>query len=88
MPPNTVKVDRTTRWGNHAAARSGMKGAEAVQLFEQWVEHEAPTEWRDAARAALMGKNLACWCKLGMPCHADYLLAWLARTVSESAPPD
>ena len=24
--------------------------------------------------AALAGKNLACWCKLGEPCHADVLL--------------
>lgn len=24
--------------------------------------------------SALRGKNLACWCKLGHPCHADVLL--------------
>lgn len=24
--------------------------------------------------APLRGKNLACWCKLGEPCHADVLL--------------
>lgn len=24
--------------------------------------------------SALRGKNLACWCKLGTPCHADVLL--------------
>jgi hypothetical protein len=23
---------------------------------------------------ALKGKNLACWCKLDEPCHADFLL--------------
>jgi len=22
----------------------------------------------------LRGKNLACWCKIGEPCHADILL--------------
>lgn len=22
----------------------------------------------------LRGKNLACWCKIGNPCHADVLL--------------
>lgn len=32
---------------------------------------EAPT--RDAL-TQLRGKNLACWCKLGEPCHADVLL--------------
>lgn len=25
-------------------------------------------------RRELAGKNLACWCKLGSPCHADVLL--------------
>lgn len=29
---------------------------------------------RKTARAELAGKNLACWCKVGVPCHADVLL--------------
>lgn len=29
---------------------------------------------RKTIRAELRGKNLACWCKLGEPCHADVLL--------------
>ncbi len=28
----------------------------------------------DEIRAELAGKDLACWCKLGTPCHADVLL--------------
>ena len=32
----------------------------------------APTH--DEIRAELRGKNLACWCALDMPCHADVLL--------------
>lgn len=28
----------------------------------------------EAAPHALKGKNLACWCALDMPCHADVLL--------------
>lgn len=31
-------------------------------------------EKRAAIRAQLAGKNLACWCPLGQPCHADVLL--------------
>lgn len=31
-------------------------------------------ELRAAARSELGGKNLACWCPLGQPCHADVLL--------------
>jgi hypothetical protein len=33
---------------------------------------EAPS--LDAIRAQLQGKNLACWCPLDQPCHADVLL--------------
>ena len=31
-------------------------------------------EYRIAARTELSGKNLACFCALGSPCHADVLL--------------
>lgn len=34
--------------------------------------HRAPTV--DEIRAELAGKNLACWCRLDSPCHADVLL--------------
>jgi Domain of unknown function (DUF4326) len=77
MPANTVKVDRTTRWGNYPAARAGVTGVAAVDLFARWVENEAPEEWKYAAILALKQKDLACWCKEGAPCHADYLLVWI-----------
>lgn len=83
MPENTVKVDRTTRWGNpFAAGRDGPMGrtpvdnAGAVGFFEQMMRdselHEAAQYPADLS--ALRGKNLACWCKPGAPCHADVLL--------------
>jgi hypothetical protein len=28
----------------------------------------------EAARRELAGKNLACWCRVGLSCHADVLL--------------
>jgi hypothetical protein len=77
MPANTVKVDRSTRWGNHPAARAQVAGEEAVRLYTSWVENESTEEWRKSATLALRGKHLACWCKAGAPCHADYLLAWV-----------
>lgn len=33
-------------------------------------------------RTELAGKDLACWCELGMPCHADTLLAIANPSVS------
>jgi len=80
MPPNTVKVDRSTMWGNRwqVGTRSNTLGRnvetvdEAVNLYRDlvWVEpHQIA--W---VREQLRGKNLACWCKAGAPCHADVLL--------------
>jgi hypothetical protein len=44
--------------------------AQAVALFRT---HVAKHLARDI-RATLRGKNLACWCKIGDPCHRDVLL--------------
>lgn len=75
MPPNTVKVDRTTHWGNWAAWRAGLTSRRAAaDYFRTWVENEASQAWKDLARKKLEGKNLACWCPPGEPCHADVLL--------------
>lgn len=86
MPPDTVKVDRTTKWGN--PFRTGRHGtrADCVALFAHMccgylcltvdracvvAQRAYPTR---AIRAELRGKNLACWCPLDGPCHADVLL--------------
>ena len=87
MPPNTVKVDRTTRWGNGAAKigedisyyTPGCTSATAndvVDLFRRFMAaHEAADRVAfEGLIAPLRGKNLACWCKPGAPCHADVLL--------------
>lgn len=67
MPPNTVYVGRPFKWGNPWKVRPASK---AVELFERY---EAPFMAR-VARQELRGKNLACWCRLDQPCHADILL--------------
>ncbi|HUP08534.1 MAG TPA: DUF4326 domain-containing protein [Caldimonas sp.] len=80
MPPHTLKVDRTTRWGNpYTPAESGSM-TEAVQRHARWMRGELPAPdgkpppTQDEIRAALGGHNLACWCPLDGPCHADLLL--------------
>ena len=35
---------------------------------------QQPPPTVDAIRSALAGRNLACWCPAGGPCHADLLL--------------
>lgn len=103
MPANTVKVDRTSKWGNPFVKHSdgvAMDRALAVQLFKSMLVRDGswwsrPMPWPKGmipsgppttvsdVEAELRGKNLACWCPLDGPCHADVLLA-LAN--SEGAP--
>lgn len=81
MPPNTVKVDRATVWGNRWHYEMPGGAAYAVDCYRRWLAGEKvgaikrPTpEFLEALRANLHGKNLACWCPLDQPCHADVLL--------------
>ena len=81
MPANTVKVDRTTRWGNPFTVAECGSIALAVAQHGRWMRGEiaAPGGVEPPApetlRGALAGRNLACWCALNGPCHADLLLA-------------
>jgi hypothetical protein len=88
MPENTVKVDRSTGWGNPFLVGDDGTAAECVDLYRKLIiggllcmSTRAPaSEQRGAmVRVAaglhtLRGKNLACWCALDKPCHADVLL--------------
>ena len=87
MPPNTVKVTRGTgmRWGNpyvvgdHRITRQtpGQPYAEPTpENCVKWFRaHVVETPGMiDKIRAELRGKNLACWCRPGAPCHANILL--------------
>jgi hypothetical protein len=91
MPPNTVKVDRTTRWGNPYALEYAYGAWKVVgpggRVYGVWDYKPAAVrkaielfvaslndEECSAIRADLAGKNLACWCPLDGPCHADALL--------------
>lgn len=85
MPQNTVKVDRTTEWGNpfdwkDLADQLGRDQAQAhaVETYRRWLAGEVqgprPPPLGMEIQSALRGKNLACWCKAGTACHADVLL--------------
>lgn len=80
MPPNAVKVDRTTRWGNPFTIAEFGSVAEAVSRHGRWMRGEIPAPRGEEPpspadiRASLAGRDLACWCALGGPCHAELLL--------------
>lgn len=96
MPANTVKVDRTNKkFGNPftigcnpsqfstALPSHCGSAADAVAAFSYFAETWMTlTEgrWIDP----LVGKNIACWCKPGDPCHGDVLLALAAARLNGS----
>lgn len=52
---------------------SDEQAVDAYEAHSQWLARmgEHPI---GAARRELRGKNLACWCSIDKPCHADVLL--------------
>ena len=70
MPPNTVSVTRPGRYGNPFRVGRDGTAQECVDKFRE----EMPDFAKLAYRQELRGKNLACFCDLDQPCHADVLL--------------
>lgn len=95
MPPNTVCVDRSTKWGNPFVV--GKSGGAFTRLVKNrrhaWQLYRSVALDNEsliaAARAELRGKNLACWCPLPTEpyepdcCHASVLLELANRPVSQ-----
>lgn len=81
MPPNTVKVDRTTKWGNPFRVTEDRTEADCAMAFSTWLRVETAhagiperRQWILDHLHELRGKNLACWYRPGAMCHADVLL--------------
>jgi hypothetical protein len=87
MPANTVKIDRTTKWGNPFVVTPQMTREQSIEHYAQMMAGKpvaAPgisVTTQDELRAVILadigelkGKNLACWCSLDGPCHGDVLL--------------
>ena len=78
LPPNTMSVARPHAMGNpHSIGFCPTCGVthtreEAIAKFEASLKDNPSLA--ATAILAIKGKNLACWCKLNEPCHADFLL--------------
>jgi hypothetical protein len=84
LPPNSRKVDRSTKWGNPFKVGQSANGFstnlperinsnyEAVEAFKYWLKRQLIIN--PNCLEELRNKNLACWCKLDECCHADVLL--------------
>lgn len=70
IPDGAIYVGRPTKWGNPF---------NSAATFRWWLNTPRPPGDVERDRilaeiAELRGKDLACWCPLGQPCHADVLL--------------
>lgn len=89
LPAGAVVVTRPTAYGNpwivgeticvpvdggSAWLSVEVTPALAVALFAAWVTEPAQ-EALVTQISDLRGKDLACWCPLDEPCHADVILA-------------
>ncbi|WP_439541266.1 DUF4326 domain-containing protein [Hyphomicrobium sp.] len=90
LPPDTVYVGRGSKWGNPFPFdhQVYLGKAWARDAYAQWLKTtlKGMTLLREHLHE-LRGKNLACWCKAGDPCHADILIA-LANEVDEAGTPE
>jgi hypothetical protein len=89
MPEGAIYVGRPGRWGNpfrvgstseriapHGirvlGPHSPMTAQDAVESCRNWILADA--RLIASIRLELAGRDLACWCPLDQPCHADVLL--------------
>lgn len=85
MPENTIYVGRPSRWKNNNKIGDPHPFIEnhlctlddVIWLYEVDLKTMDMIGTLDEFLAPLRGKDLACWCPLDKPCHADVLLRWL-----------
>jgi hypothetical protein len=76
LPPNTVYVGRETKWGARWMPAHFWWARDRTQAYidvyrDAIVRH---LQGNPSFLVPLRGKDLACWCPLDQPCHADVLL--------------
>lgn len=89
MPEGAVYVGRPTKWGNPFAAVDVLEAyggdeararADCVRSYREAIRRWCGVQefdviaFRPSEIATLRGKDLACFCPLDQPCHADVLL--------------
>lgn len=97
MPEGAIYVGRPTEWGNkfrrgdpfprtdrqRDPSLNGlrMNWLDVVAIHRQWVQRHVLVVG-DLDLEPLRGHDLACWCPLDEPCHADVLLELANRAVA------
>jgi len=78
MPPNTVYVGRPSKWGNPFKIDEYNNRSDVLRRYEFWLTERLKDNPHFLDE--LKGKDLACWCPLDEPCHADVLLKFLKES--------
>jgi hypothetical protein len=73
LPASVVVVTRPTKWGNPHPLELGRQ--EAVRRYREDLLAGRLAVTVDEVKRELRGCDLACYCPLDEPCHADVLLA-------------
>ena len=75
MPEGAVYVGRGTSFGNpYRHEHFGGNREAVVAAYWRYLHHQNGADVLNAVKRKLRGKDLACWCPLSQPCHADVLL--------------
>jgi hypothetical protein len=73
LPAGAIVVARPTKWGNPFKPGK-LTRAQAVASYRRDLMAGKLRVSAADARKELRGRDLACWCSLDGPCHADVLL--------------
>lgn len=80
MPEGSIYVGRPSRWGNPFVPGKIYRDVMGREYICQDIDHAIRLHracafaMKTIIRNALRGHDLACWCPLDQPCHADVLL--------------
>jgi hypothetical protein len=79
-----VCVSRPSQWGNpfsealgtaKPARKPALRAASVLRFRRALLSEDGSLAFtKEQVQSELRGKNLACWCPLDQPCHADVLL--------------
>jgi hypothetical protein len=75
MPDNATFVGAGSKYENPFKVNIEMDLDESLFLYRRYLNKSIKNKTIDLT--PLKGRDLACWCKRGHPCHADILMRYL-----------
>lgn len=90
LPAGALVVDRRSPWGNPWPVGKPVDGVvvmvdgqllpyrptreQSIAMYRRWLAEQILNRGGDFLRPVLRAHQLACWCPLDLPCHADVLI--------------